>query len=96
MAWELPPLRSHLPRTRGRRPLDRRGRPARIGDRTDRGTVLISYLAVRRVKMPIWQRVVLAAEAVLGIAVITLELLAQLTPVDVRRPGQESNLQSAR
>ena len=39
--------------------------------------VVIGYLAVRRVRMPVWQRlVVLGAEAALGTAVIALELLA--------------------
>lgn len=39
--------------------------------------VVIGYLAVRRVRMPVWQRVVvLGAEALLGVAVIGLELLA--------------------
>lgn len=39
--------------------------------------VAVGYAAVRRVRLPIWQRlVVLGAEAVLGLGVIGLELLA--------------------
>lgn len=39
--------------------------------------VVIGYLAIRRVKLPWWQRLLaLAGEAVLGAAVILLELLA--------------------
>jgi len=39
--------------------------------------VVIGYLAVRRVPMPVWQRlIVLGAEAVLGLAVVALEVLA--------------------
>ncbi|PVZ95169.1 hypothetical protein DDQ50_01165 [Amnibacterium flavum] len=39
--------------------------------------ILISYVAVRRIPMPFWQRaVVLLAEGALGAAVVALELLA--------------------
>ncbi|MFJ4222970.1 hypothetical protein [Microbacterium sp. NPDC089695] len=39
--------------------------------------IVIGYLAIRRVRLPWWQRlVVLGAEAVLGAAVIALELIA--------------------
>lgn len=39
--------------------------------------VFIGYLAVRRTRLPLWQRlVVLGAEALLGLAVIGLEVLA--------------------
>jgi len=39
--------------------------------------VVIGYAAVRRVRLPLWQRlVVLVAESVLGVLVLVLELLA--------------------
>ncbi|MBG0565516.1 hypothetical protein [Actinoplanes aureus] len=39
--------------------------------------IVIGYLAVRRVRLPVWQKlIVLFAEFALGAAVVVLELLA--------------------
>jgi hypothetical protein len=41
------------------------------------GLVVIGYVAIRRTSLPLWQKVLaLAAEAVLGLVVVALELLA--------------------